>query len=983
MKTALLFTSLALWASIKLHGQCNEGQTTYQANASQCFLLAPTITPNSSNTTAHPLLSNEWGADPTLTDEFNIAPFDNAKWNDKFWWGRTQATWLNYNAPRVMDTQYPNDIPDPTLIQQTIVNGTGLLRLAAKKQPYTSRVTRWDPDNVIQNDGRPNLRSMPYRTGMICSKYPINDIPGSTYGYIEIRAKLPKAQDVIADFWFHMSNSGDATCNSGDWGPQCYYPNQSFYHELDCFETQDARQHTQNVHYKNDCLTEQYNFPKEYFIKGAADLSTDYHTFGMQWEQNKIAYFLDNRPIHVVNEGDPDWPSVDLNWNRKMFLIIGMEMDSIVGGGRSWWSPAQYPAYFDIDYIRMFRRADYSIPYPNFTINQQPNKATTLATKLLLTAGDKISISGASAYSPNGTYFISVQEITSGGVLVGTEAMAWLTASEIKQLNSEQGFVINNWVAAKGLNLVGNKNYQIKFVSGGTQWREMRQYVYLSLCTPKISFTVNGNSGASGLTYPQIILPANPMLIGLSNTANPAILNGYGTNICTGLCTVSMRPCDAMGASSSSWSSAMLTSTEQSNLLSFNNTVGIDLFQWAFSRGFNLSPGQNFQLRIQGGSPLAEAIKIISIPACTPSLSFAINDNYGSSISLPAPKTKYPIEVTDFQPTCIKSTAQYQVFIETSDQWWGRAGDERSALMSFSQVWHLDIHTLAAQIGFNLTYGNYYRLTIGTDNANSGSWYSSGKLIYLPNCNDAPDFTINGESSNFPTPIIIGDGGSLINQSTAGPEIIRLSALNSVSCYPNKYYYLSIKRTDASGYPTSGYPEISEWLDDAYTTNMLYNPFENNTWPEGNLGWFNITKFANIRRALAPYPTSTSTSWPEYTPSTNNPLYYLISLCTDGQTGSNFQCKQRLIKLINTPKSLLFDSTEAHPEPSSTSTYRIFVDESLRLSDLRFDDSDFAIGNCVVQDLMGRICWSGATDQISAGKSIPLASGIYLVRLTK
>jgi beta-glucanase (GH16 family) len=75
------------------------------------------------------------------------------------------------------------------------------------------------------------------------------------------------------------------------------------------------------------------------------DLSTGFHTLAVEWDREKIAWFVDGKEKFQSVEGVPRQP---------MYLLI----DLAVGGrlARSPDASTTLPASFDIDYIRVFQR---------------------------------------------------------------------------------------------------------------------------------------------------------------------------------------------------------------------------------------------------------------------------------------------------------------------------------------------------------------------------------------------------------------------------------------------------------------------------------------------------------------------------------------------------------------------------------------------------------------------------------------------------
>lgn len=955
---ATIFTLVIALNGVVAQTPCSTADQSQSYERFSIFLQQPIASPNSSTPSAHTLLTSAWSSVVATSDEFNGATLDANKWYDGLHWGRTQTSLSNYFVSywnhQSDNPAYPSNIQDQSCFQFVTEGSTKFLRLATKPEPITARVTRWEADNVIQGDGRPNLRTIPYRTGMIESKAPT----ANPWGFFEIRCRIPRSQDVIADFWLHMANNGP---NSDP-----YYPNDNFYNELDGFESDDGRINRMNAHYKPDCLSDQYNFYRELFIKGGFDLHSDFFTYAIQWEPNKVIYYLNNRPIYVLHNQNPNWPSgLTTSWGKRMYLIMDMGVDSL--SGRSYFSPAVYPANYDIDYVRTFRRSDYTLPYPNFNINWRP-KALAVASPLQVNINAPLVLSAAGSYSPNNGYFLSVQECTSAGVLLGTEAMGWLSQSEIQSINSFEGWNIReSWLSVHGLSMGAGKYYQIKFVAGGSTWVEQRQFIRVNACTDDFAFRINGNSGStiSGVAWPRINIPSLPLNPGASSSNSPLILEAENAVSCSGTINLTLQRCDASGAT-------LLGSQASANHTSASLSA-FDLFSWAQTMGITLQEGNFYKVRLRNSSSLAEVSKQLYIEDCTPAISFAINDIYTSELNIRPGIHRSEIKISDFQPTCFLSNALFLVSMETSDAWWSGFGDEVTQWMSYDDVWHLDLRAFAAGHGLNVVDGNFYRVSVSGDNNGTIPWMGTTKLVKIPTCTNSPNFTINGESRTDWTPVVIGDQPG---------EGIRLSAWSGVNC--DGRYYISLKKTNASNIMVPGYPEIMEWLDYDYVYLMGSGKLDTDPLhPGGDLGYFNLPKYAASRRALAPWPGSGDVTWPEGpAPTTINPAYYFLSLCTDG--GQGFQCKQMMLKLVATPtRSLLTDGSDAAPITTAERVHilRFFVEDGASLERSLRSIVGWETRYGQVVDLQGRVVGNFGQGLVEWQTVGQLSAGVYIVRL--
>jgi len=71
----------------------------------------------------------------------------------------------------------------------------------------------------------------------------------------------------------------------------------------------------------------------------------DFHTFGMAWSPTEIIYYIDGEETQRITKDDYTIP------NQSMYLIANLAV-----GGNWPGFPAQFPATFEIDYIRAYKR---------------------------------------------------------------------------------------------------------------------------------------------------------------------------------------------------------------------------------------------------------------------------------------------------------------------------------------------------------------------------------------------------------------------------------------------------------------------------------------------------------------------------------------------------------------------------------------------------------------------------------------------------
>jgi beta-glucanase (GH16 family) len=230
-----------------------------------------------------------------FADEFDGQALDGTKW----------ATCWSYGCA----TTEPNVWYSAT----NVIVGNGIVRLRADNHPQFK-----------------HGRTIPYTSGMISTGAGSgSSSPRFTaqYGYFEARVRVPAGRGLWPAFWMLT--------------PEQNPP------EIDIMEVLSKEPNRVNLHY--------------HFIDGSGvlqdfgtawddgDFSTDWHTFGVEWQPGAIIWYVDgverNRYEGKYVAAEP------------LYLILNLQ----VGGKGSWAGPADattvFPAYFDIDYVHVWQRA--------------------------------------------------------------------------------------------------------------------------------------------------------------------------------------------------------------------------------------------------------------------------------------------------------------------------------------------------------------------------------------------------------------------------------------------------------------------------------------------------------------------------------------------------------------------------------------------------------------------------------------------------
>jgi beta-glucanase (GH16 family) len=178
--------------------------------------------------------------------------------------------------------------------------------------------------NVHIEANKESINGMDYLAGIINTdtKYYF------TYGYFDIRAKMPKGAGLWGSIWLY-NQAGDAN-------------------EIDIVELlgKDPTITHQTLH-SPFTRQHQYNSIGE-------DWTRDYHDYAVKWQPGRLTFYIDGVARGTVTNGVP---------SEKLFLISSLD----VGGRNAWSGPPSvstpWPSYINIDYVRVYQQSssDYQV----------------------------------------------------------------------------------------------------------------------------------------------------------------------------------------------------------------------------------------------------------------------------------------------------------------------------------------------------------------------------------------------------------------------------------------------------------------------------------------------------------------------------------------------------------------------------------------------------------------------------------------------
>ncbi|MCA0238414.1 MAG: family 16 glycosylhydrolase [Bacteroidetes bacterium] len=256
----------------------------------------------------------------------------------------------NNNALNIPTSGYstPETYPGRTLVWQDEFNSNTLNtsfwthEMGNNGGWGNNELQYYRPENTYSHDGKliiearqENFSGSQYTSSRMVTK----GKKEFKYGRIDIRAALPKGKGIWPAFWMLGSNFTTA-----GW-PACG--------EIDIMEMIGSQPGTAHgtVHYGTSTATHQQRTASKTLANNAL-LADAFHVFSMEWEENRIRWYLDDVQFHEVTPatlgaGQP-WP-----FNQNFFFIFNLAV-----GGNWPGSPdgsTIFPQRLVVDYVRVFQ----------------------------------------------------------------------------------------------------------------------------------------------------------------------------------------------------------------------------------------------------------------------------------------------------------------------------------------------------------------------------------------------------------------------------------------------------------------------------------------------------------------------------------------------------------------------------------------------------------------------------------------------------
>jgi beta-glucanase (GH16 family) len=251
-------------------------------------------------------------ATETFDEEFNNFNLWNGTtgWDTRPGW----AQWPQYNSGFTLSGNgeqewYIQPNYAPTASANPFSDQNGVLTISAN--PTNPAISQY-----VQNQ--------PYTSGMIDTYHEFSQ----TYGYFEMRAKMPAGQGLWPAFWLLPENN--------NWPP-----------ELDVMEMLGQYKWTvvNTVHSQvsgtKQLGTNHYTTSQ---ATNVANMTTGFHTFGVDWEPNTITWYVDGQKTFQT--------ATPADMNQPMYMLANLAVGGYWPGSPNSTTP--FPAQMQIDYIRAY-----------------------------------------------------------------------------------------------------------------------------------------------------------------------------------------------------------------------------------------------------------------------------------------------------------------------------------------------------------------------------------------------------------------------------------------------------------------------------------------------------------------------------------------------------------------------------------------------------------------------------------------------------
>lgn len=271
----------------------------------------------------------------TFNDEFNGTSLDRTKWITKY-------PFKNHQDDGTDDGDRSNNQESEWYVDNAFSFNNGVMSINAKYECLAAgRPERYAPYSCTR---------FPYTSGLIASAQSFSQ----KYGYFETRMKIPSGDGFWPTFWLLPKNSPQPATTP--WSVSLWPPEidimENFSYDLTAIRLSNIYS---NI-YPNPGTTGDYRSLGgfDYDTHYGPDYSQALHTYGVDWEPDFVAWYIDGVEVRRVTTHIP--PGTPPNGSYDgMFILVNLAV-STGNGNISLPSPSSLPKTLDVDYVRVYQK---------------------------------------------------------------------------------------------------------------------------------------------------------------------------------------------------------------------------------------------------------------------------------------------------------------------------------------------------------------------------------------------------------------------------------------------------------------------------------------------------------------------------------------------------------------------------------------------------------------------------------------------------
>lgn len=195
----------------------------------------------------------------------------------------------------------------------------------------------WEADNY-RLTGNGDLQLIVSESGgsVYCGAIRTKSLFKQTYGYFEVRCKLPKINGGWVSFWLFPQNGINSVLDTGRDGI-----------EIDVFEAINGwnNQIQHALHWDGYDANHKKENKKMYNQTHLYD--DNYHLMAVEWTPDEYIFYIDGKETWRTNAGEVS--------QVESYLKLTIEVASGTWAG-SWSNQTVKPVYWDIDYVRAYEK---------------------------------------------------------------------------------------------------------------------------------------------------------------------------------------------------------------------------------------------------------------------------------------------------------------------------------------------------------------------------------------------------------------------------------------------------------------------------------------------------------------------------------------------------------------------------------------------------------------------------------------------------